>query len=348
MTFGLTLALGALVMIVLLGATEAIARAAGGSFVESVVIGSDDRTSTSKTFILVWTLLVGWALVSFVIAGEVLSLHACAAGSDLDSAAKACSAIHDKVGLLQVGWRRFISSGLAGSYLLLLGIPASAGVAAKVITQTKVSSGTIAKPPAMADSEKTVVARLAQVFSADDQTTDIGDFQYVIFNLITAAYFIAHVIRAPGSGLPPVPDTLLGLTSVSAGLYVAKKAADRSKPAITGVFPSMLLPASPFTITGSGLTADAGAPATADIEVRVNGLPATSVLADPTVADRITAVAPGGLVGSNPPSQGTVQVSTAYGAITDPFPVLCGKPPAAAVAAANGDMPAEHEAAGVA
>jgi hypothetical protein len=279
--------------------------------------------------------LVGWALVSFVIAGEILHLHACAAGSDLDASAKACSALHDKVGLLQVGWGRFISSGLAGSYLLLLGIPASAGVAAKVITQTKVSSGTIVKTPA-ALSEKTVVARLAQVFSADDQTTDIGDFQYVIFNLITAAYFIAHVIRAPGTGLPPVPDTLLGLTSVSAGLYVAKKAADRSKPAITGVFPSIVLAGNPLTITGSGLTADAGVPATATVAVTVNGLPATEVLADPTVANRITATAPAGLAGTNPPTQGTVQVSAAYGAITDPYPVLCGEPAASDVASTNG------------
>lgn len=86
-----------------------------------MILGQANRTSTSKTFILMWTLLVGWALVSLVIAGEILHTHNCTAGTDLKAATKLCSANHDKLGSLQIGWLRFVSTGLAGSYLLLLG-----------------------------------------------------------------------------------------------------------------------------------------------------------------------------------------------------------------------------------
>ena len=101
-------------------------------------------------------------------------------------------------------------------------------MAAKAITQSQVASSDITKTPATSPQDTTIVARMSQVFSADDGTTDIGDFQYVVFNLVTAAYFVAHFIREPASGLPVIPDTLLGLTSVSAALYVAKKAVDRA------------------------------------------------------------------------------------------------------------------------
>jgi hypothetical protein len=50
----------------------------------------------------------------------------------------------------------------------------------------------------------------------------------VIFNLVTAIYFVAEFVRPNSGGLPVIPDTLLGLTSVSAALYVGKKAATRT------------------------------------------------------------------------------------------------------------------------
>jgi hypothetical protein len=269
--------------------------------------------------------LVSWALLSLLVAGQVLHQHQCATMMDLTAAVKACSANHDKLGLLQIGWQRFVASGLTGSYLLLLGIPAAAGVAAKAITQSQVASSKITKPPATSSEDTTIVARMSQVFSADDGTTDIGDFQYVVFNLVTAAYFVAHFIREPASGLPVIPDTLLGLTSVSAALYVAKKAVDRAKPVITGVFPHTLRAGETFTVTGTNLTADPEAPATSDLSVSVNDVLATHVTLDPAVANRLTAVVPEGLVppGDKQSIPGSVVVSSAYGALSDPFAVQC-------------------------
>jgi hypothetical protein len=233
---------------------------------------------------------------------------------------------HDKLGLLQIGWQKFVAGGLAGSYLVLLGIPATAGVAAKVVTQTQVTNGTITKTPAVKPSDSTIVARLAQIFSGDDGTTDIGDFQYVVFNLITAAYFVATFIHKPSDGLPVIPDTLLGLTSVSAALYVGKKAAGRSTPTISGVFPSTLRAGDTFTVTGISLTADPSAPAgTVAPSISVNDVVAAKVIPNPTIPDRLTAVVPAGLVPANktPPIGGKVVVFTAYGAITPGFDVDC-------------------------
>jgi hypothetical protein len=242
------------VILALLLIVAGIARVSGGSFFATVILGEDGRTSTSKTFIFMWTLLVGWALITLLIAGELVSAHACVPPSDITGATKACTARGDEVGLLQVGWLHFLHTGLSGSYLVLLGIPAAAGVAAKGITQAQVNSPSGFKTTKKRQKGFHPFARLAEIFSADDGTTDIGDFQYLIFNLVTGVYFVAQFLNPDGTGLPTIPETLLGLTSVSAGLYVGKKAVSRSQPMVTGVFPLPLHDGVQFTVIGTGLT----------------------------------------------------------------------------------------------
>jgi hypothetical protein len=97
-------------------------------------------TSTSKTFVFMWTLLVGWALICLLIVGELIATHPCAAITDPEVAIRSCMAAKDQIGLLQIGWRAFVAGGLAASYLVLLGIPAAAAVAAKGITQGKIAA----------------------------------------------------------------------------------------------------------------------------------------------------------------------------------------------------------------
>lgn len=317
--------IGAGSVLVLLGIVETIAHVgAHKSFLGTVILGKDNRTSTSKTFIFMWTLLVAWALSSLLIVGELFGTHYCASIPNINMAIETCMAKKDAVGLLQLGWRNFITSGLSGSYLVLLGIPASAGVAAKAITQSKSDAGTLVKTTA--SQKQSVGSRVAQIFSADDQTTDVGDFQYVIFNLVTAVYFVAEFVRPSTQGLPTIPDTLLGLTSVSAALYVGKKAATRSQPKITGVFPSILRADQTITIIGNGLTVDPTQSPPAgliDLRVTINGTPAQNVTVVPNAADRLTAVVPPSLVpaGAQTPISGTIQVLSAYGSITPDFTV---------------------------
>ncbi|MFI5098935.1 MAG: hypothetical protein ACHQE5_00225, partial [Actinomycetes bacterium] len=207
--------LGALVVAALLVVTELLARAGHTSFLRSVLIGYDNRTSTSKTFIFMWTLLVAWAIISLLIAGVVAGQQACAALTAAQLAqpgAQTCLSTNDKLGLLQLGWQQFLTSGLSANYLVLLGVPAAAGVASKVITQTKDSAGTVTK--SKNEGKQTVADRVSQVFSADDGTTDIGDFQYVVFNLITAAVFVGAFLRRAdcvgGDGHPTERADVLG------------------------------------------------------------------------------------------------------------------------------------------
>ena len=309
------------IVLVLVGLCELVGWLGNTSFLSSVVMGQDNRTSTSKTFVFMWTLLVAWGLFSFLIPGEIIQTHSCAGTSALQAAQAACKSNHDQVGLLQVSWRTFIANGLSGGYLVLLGIPAAAAVSAKVVTQQKNQSGTVVKTAA--PSGQPLTTKIAQVFSADDQTTDIGDFQYVVFNVILAAYFVAEFLKITGNGLPTLPDTLLGLTGVSAALYVGKKAAANSQPTVSSVFPSTLRGGQTFTITGTGITPDPTQPppaGLAPLQVTVNGVLAANVLADPRVADRLTADTPAGLVpAGSGPLAATVEVFTAYGVAAPPY-----------------------------
>jgi hypothetical protein len=316
--------IGAAAILALLAIAEAVARIAGARFLTSVILGADNRTSTSKTFVFLWTLLVGWALTSMLIVGELIKIHGCAAQPVAARAIAACMAKNDQVGLLQIGWQHFIASGLSGAYLVLLGIPATAAVAAKAITQSKNDSGAV--PKTAPTGAQGIAARIAQIFSADDGTADIGDFQYVIFNLVTAVYFVAQFVQPKGQGLPVLPATLLGLTSVSAALYVGKKAATRTQATITGAFPSILLAGRPVTITGSSLTVDPAAPLPARVvppRVTINGVQAPDVAIDPGVADRLIVTVPAELApaAGTGPVPGTIQVLSAYGSISPGFPV---------------------------
>ena len=272
----------------------------------TLIMGTDNRTSTSKTMMLMWTVLVVWGIVALLIAGELIQIHTCAIGP-LSGQAEACAAAvaGGRIGLMQVGWHELLTGGIAGGYLVLLGIPGVAALTAKGITQTKDQNGDVPKtmaedPQGRAGSQ--VSARLAQLFSADDGTTDLGDTQYLLFNLVLAGYFVIHLGHPDGAGLPPLPDALLGLTGVSAALYVGKKAVARSTPIIKSVVPSKLVADERFAVIGTNLTWDpplaegAGLPkGTMMPMVKVGDLAATDVQVDRVMPDRLTALPPDGL-----------------------------------------------------
>jgi hypothetical protein len=248
--------------------------------------------------------------------------------NDLNVATAQCKQINDRVGLLQIGWQRFIAAGMDGGYLILLGIPAGAAVASKAITQSKVDSGATVKTEAP-QTGQTVATRVAQIFSNDDGSTDLADFQYMFFNVLTAGYFIAQVLNVTGEGLPQLPDTLLGLTSVSAALYVGNKAARRVKPTILTVFPAILTADQTFILTGTDLTADPTMPPAKQPpglippQITINGTLALNVTPDPMIADRLSGSVPNGLVPANStsPIAGTVEVLGAFGFKTDGYAV---------------------------
>jgi hypothetical protein len=286
------------------------------------MIGEDGRTSTSKTFVLMWTLLVAWAIVALLIAGAVLTLEPCVTAGHSTN-----QCMGDPIGLLQLGWQAFLANGLDAGYLVLLAVPAGAAIAAKAITQSKVDTG-VTPPVPLSAGDKRPSARISQVFSADDGSTDIADFQYVIFNVLLATYFVIQVLRVSAVGLPALPATLLGLTGVSAALYVGKKAVGRTQPTITAVFPTAVSAGQMIIITGTNLTANVNGPAGQQpaggfqqIRVSVNGAPANVRQPDPNVPDRVLADVPNGLNTTGSPIPGTVEVLNPYGFKTPPYPV---------------------------
>jgi hypothetical protein len=298
--------------------TQGLTMVAHQSFVSTVILGKDGRTSTSKTFILLWTLLVGWGLIALLIAGELVHIHACVKPSEVTGSVRGCKADADEVGLLQAGWQQFLHAGLSGSYLVLLGVPAAAGVAAKAITQTQATGSGFKTPNTATGSNP--IGRVTEIFSADDGTTDIGDFQYVIFNLVTAVYFVAQFVKPDGTGLPTIPDTLLGLTSVSAGLYVGKKAVTRNQPKITGVFPQPVQANARFTILGEALLAEPTSPTEVPPQVTVDGVAAVGVS---TEGGKLTAVLPPAITLGGAPSVHHLQVKNPYDGLTPTFDMQC-------------------------
>jgi hypothetical protein len=274
---------------------------------KSLVLGADNRTSTSKTTLLAWTLLVVWAFAALLIAGELIDPKACVTtGTTAAEHVRACRTGNaaSGVGLMQLSWQNLLTNPLDEGYLLLLGIPAAAALAAKGITQTKDVAGTepktTAADPNTGSKTGDAAARLGQLFSADDGSTDLADTQYLLFNGILGMYFIVRLFCPDGLGLPALPDTLLGLTGVSAAAYIGKKAVARRQPAITSVYPTQLAANVTLTVIGTNLTWDvlpvtgtpaAGAPeGTSMPVVLVGGVIATDVKV--LMPGRITATAP--------------------------------------------------------
>lgn len=300
-------------ILAVLAVFELLARLARASFLDSIVLGTDGRTSTSKTFVLLWTLLVGWALIALLIAGQFITTRACV---HHPHAAVACG--RNPLALMQVGWRRFLDAPLSGTYLILLGIPGAAAVSAKQITQNNVNRNGFKKAKPKSGAQR--ISRVTEVFSADDGTTDIGDFQYVIFNLITAIYFVTQFLHPGGTGLPTIPDTLLGLTGVSASVYVGKKAVTDNQPTVTGVFPLPLHDGRQFTVIGTCLAVDPASPTEVGPQITIDGLSAVVIA---TNGGNLVAKAPPSISVQGAPLVRKLRVMNPYGGITDDFDVQC-------------------------
>lgn len=179
---------------------------------KAAVIGQDGRASTSKTQVALWTAAVVWALV------DLLLLARAYPRGNLFS------------GAVTTNWRP--------EYLVLLGLPVAAATAAKAAVVTANSGLGPLKSTSAAQSlgldrgyvrhpvsqeAKGFWTGVAELFTGDDGAVAWADLQYVVFTLITLAYFVAQFLARPADGLPPVPAALLTLMGVSASAYTANK-----------------------------------------------------------------------------------------------------------------------------
>jgi hypothetical protein len=170
-------------------ALSALIRPPEKYFSIALINGHDNRWSTSKASAALWTFGLIFAFVTILIHTR---------GDGLDDLK------------------------LSNQYLALLGIPAGAAVGAKAITQNKTATGQLEKP--RADAPPDPLKGSGQLFSDDEGNVDLLDAQYFAFSLVLLAYFFTQFLSAEFTTLPNLPDTLVGLSGVSAASYIVKKA----------------------------------------------------------------------------------------------------------------------------
>lgn len=161
-------------------------------FLHGLILGEDNRWSTSKASAVLWTYALLFTFTTIL-------LHTRGRGLD--------------------------DLSLDEQYILLLGIPAGAAVAAKSVVQAKRESGQLTKTKA--PKPPNPVQGVGQLLSNDHGQPDLLDSQYLAFSILLLAYFVLQFLTAESSTLPTLPDTLVGLTGVSAVGYLAKKGVEK-------------------------------------------------------------------------------------------------------------------------
>ena len=167
-----------------------------------LLVGLDNRVSTSKCVALLWTATVMYG---------VLTLGFIAVASDQ--------------------FRLFTSliGSFPGVYLALLGGPFAAAVGARAIMDSYVPTR-VQKPPAQSSG-------LFDIIADDNSNVDLVDTQYTLFNLVAVAVVLAQFIHRPGFGAPDIPWFLAALTGTAAATYLAHKALGSNAPHIDDVIP---------------------------------------------------------------------------------------------------------------
>ena len=214
-----------------------------------MLVGADGRVSTSRTVALAWTGVVVYMLLALIIANPP-------------------------------SWSDALKN-LSPTYLLLLGFPYASLVLAKATVATRVTSGSLAKPPPDEGPQ------LSQLFADDDGNPDVFDVQYVAFNVVAMVFVIVAFGRAGlTTGFPAIPEGLLLLTGGPAAVYVSNKFMPGGAPAIFSVSPNQVRVGQTFTVIGQNLaSSDASAPAptvkVAGVEVPTGGSYAPTSLTVP-------------------------------------------------------------------
>lgn len=192
----------------------------------ALLVNEDNRVSTSKITALCWTTAVGFVMAYFLFL-QWAGAEGCPGEGD------PCTL----PGLLG-------DTGLSTNYLLLLGAPFAALLGAQAITTAQVSDGT---------QQKTVSASnptAAQAAQNDAGQGDLGDSQYLFFNLLAGLYFVITFVSSPKAGLPEIPTPLVALTSLSAATYLGKKFTTTNALDITGLDPPTPIAQEKLTIRG--------------------------------------------------------------------------------------------------
>jgi hypothetical protein len=233
-----------------------------------LVIGQDGRTSTSKAVAFAWTLAIIFGLLAILFAKW----------------------FGDKL-----GYNALIKNALREEYWLLLGGPYAAAIAAKYATTSQAQNG---GKTTTADG-----ANIQQLVVNDEGEGDLGDFQYVAFNLVALLFFLGAFIPHLNDGMPEMPKVLTALALTSAATYSAKKFLSQAPPTLLSLLPNMVAVStsaakSSIEVWGNNLILPASVTPTGTADspkVTINGVLAMVTAYTQTVgADHLTVEVPTG------------------------------------------------------
>lgn len=197
--------------------------------VKALVIGADGRASTSKLQAVLWTFAVLYAFVFLLVWGRSF-------GCGQQGLSREDIASCERAAERRTTFTEVIGQDLQADYYVLLGFPLGVAVAAKALTTSKVAAGAIIKTPNKESNG--VVQGLRETISNDRGETDLLDFQYFAFNLLTLGFFWTEFLANPAGGLPSLPSTLIALSGLSAAAYTTRKALKEDvKPGVSSVIP---------------------------------------------------------------------------------------------------------------
>jgi hypothetical protein len=215
------------------------------SLLGGIVVGKDNRMSTSKTVAFAWTMVIAYGLFALLIAWLLGD---------------------------ETGWDKQVKDGLGDDYLVALGGTYAAAVLARVGVAGQGGAG---KTTAAPGNEKAV-----QLVTDDEGQAALGDFQYVLFNGIAILCFLVLFTNHLEFGFPDLPDFLAGLALTSAGGYSATKLVAQASPTLTSVLPVTAAANDSITVYGQNLVVPGtGTPGGADVlpKVAIGGKTVTAL-----------------------------------------------------------------------
>ena len=203
----------------------------------ALVVGADNRPSTSKLQFFLWTVVVLYAY----------------------GAIWAARFWHGQVDAL---------SNIPPNLLLAMGFSLTTVTAAKGITSAYVSSGRLVKnPPPTEGSPANSTANSATGVSAlateDDGYPDLSKMQMLAWTLVAIGAFLVAVVVQVSAAKPQLPDidaSLMVLMGLGQGAYLGKKLVTTDVPRLTGLAPGGGVAGSTVvTLTGAGFGDQQGA-----------------------------------------------------------------------------------------
>lgn len=195
-----------------------------------LLIGLDNRASTSRAVALLWTGVVAYCLLTLTFVAT----------------AKHSTANPVPPGQIPKRWVEVAFQPVGTTYLIALGAPFAAALAARAIVGARVANGTLQK--SMAAS-----ASLLDVVTGDSGDVDLVDLQYVLFNVITVVFVLTQFAPHPARGMVDIPPALAYLSGLSAALYTGNKLVVSNPAQLTKVVTPSVVPGGRAIIAGLNL-----------------------------------------------------------------------------------------------